>query len=190
MERCILVHVHFQCIRVTCCILLQCNAFHKVAFCCIQGLKHIRLHSDAFITRCILVVVHSCAFRMILHAAQGLHLVLVRYKYIRVHSCAFIYMHMHLIIYNIRIHMNVVECMLNALLRSTMHSNTFELDQLVSSEVVQILIVAAVNVIRVPWEVILVLVVLHCIVTGLDVGATYCVSWAVGGARHSAHLLN
>jgi hypothetical protein len=94
MERCILVHVHFQCIRVTCCISLQCNAFHKVAFCCIQGLKHIRLHSVAFITRCILVVMHSYAFRMILHAAQGLHLVLVRYKYIRVHSCAFIYIHM------------------------------------------------------------------------------------------------
>ena len=69
-----------------------------------------------------------------------------------------------------------------------MHSNTFELDQLVSSEVVQILIVAAVNVIRVL--VVLVLVVLHCIITGLDVGATYCVSWAVGGARHSAHLLH
>jgi hypothetical protein len=69
------------------------------------------LHSVAFITRCILVVVHSCAFRMILHAAQGLHLVLVRYKYIRMHSCAFIYIHMHLIIYHIRIHMNVLECM-------------------------------------------------------------------------------
>ena len=124
MERCILLHVHFQCIRVTCCILLQCNAFHKVAFCCIQGLKHIRLHSDAFITRCILVVVHSCAFRMILHAAQGLHLVLVRYKYIRVHSCAFIYIHMHLIIYNIRIHMNVTECMLNTLQCIRIRSNS------------------------------------------------------------------
>ena len=37
-ERHIRVHVHFQCIRLTCCILLQCNAYHKSAFCCIQEL--------------------------------------------------------------------------------------------------------------------------------------------------------
>ena len=49
VERHIRVHVHFQCIWLTCCILLQCHAYHKNAFCCIQELKFIPVHSVAFL---------------------------------------------------------------------------------------------------------------------------------------------
>ena len=90
---------------------------------------------------------------------------------IQVHSCAFMCIHIHSYTPHHLPHSYSHECNGMYAKCTTMHSNTFELDQLVSSEVVQILIVAAVNVIRVL--VVLVLVVLHCIITGLDVGATY-----------------
>ena len=170
--------------------MLHFVAFRRISYKCIMLHSRAQTHSDAF--RCIHHMMHSGpdAFMCIPHDSACRARAPLGSGSIQVHSCAFVCIHIHSYALHHLPHSYSHECNRMYAKYTKMYLNAFELDQLVSSEVVQIVIVAAVHVLRVPWDVIPVLVVLHCIVTGLDVGATYCVSWAVRGARHSAHLLH
>ena len=86
-----------------------------VAFMCIPHDSACRAraqtHSDAF--RCMHHRMHSGdgAFMCIPHDSACIARASLRSGSMQVHSCAFIYIHMHLT----RMHMNAIECMLNAL---------------------------------------------------------------------------